>query len=160
MTQVRTVDPEVGDASLLHVGVVAAGWNPSVTDKLLDGALQRLEELGVGEVTVMRVPGSLELPVGARALARRGCDAVVALGTIVKGDTDHYEIVSTESARGLTLVARDEQVPVANGVLAVHDIQHAVERSRPGASNKGQEAAGAAVETALALAALAHLSPT
>lgn len=156
MTQVRIVDPGVGDAASLHVGVVAAGWNPSITDKLLDGAVQRLEELGVGEVTVLRLPGSLELPVGARALAGQGCDAVVAVGTIVKGDTDHYQIVSTESARGLTLVAQECGIPVANGVLAVHDVEHAVERSRPGPSNKGQEAASAAVETALALAALAR----
>lgn len=159
MTQVRTVEG-VGDASTLHVGVVAAGWNPSITDRLLDGAVQRLAELGVGEVTVMRVPGSLELPVGARALARQGCDALVALGTIVQGDTDHYQIVTTESARGLTLVAQDCQIPVANGILAVHDIEHAVERSQMGASNKGREAATAAVETALTLAALSGLPST
>lgn len=160
MTRVRTVDPGVGDAATLHIGVVAAGWNPSITDKLLEGAVQRLEELGVGQVTVVSVPGSLELAVGARALARQGCNAVVAVGTIVKGDTDHYEIVSSESARGLTLVAQDFEIPVANGVLAVHDIEHAVERSRPGPSNKGQEAATAAVETALTLAALGSSTST
>lgn len=160
MTQIRAVDASVGDASRLHIGVVVAGWNRSITDKLLEGALHRLEALEVGEVTVLRVPGSLELPVGARALARRGCDAVVALGTIIKGDTDHYRIVSTESARGLTLVAQDEHVPVTNGVLAVHDVAHAVERAQPGPSNKGEEAAAAAVDTALALAQLEGPSPT
>lgn len=160
MTQVHTVDPGVGDPSRLHIGVVAAGWNRSITDQLLEGAVGRLADLGVGHVTVVRVPGSLELAVGARALARRGCDGVVALGTIVKGDTDHYRIVSTESARGLTLVAHEEQIPVTNGVLAVHDIEQAVERSRAGPANKGYEAATAAVETALTLDALAGLPST
>ena len=159
MTQVRTVDVD-GDASRLHIGVVVAGWNRSITDRLLEGALHRLEQREVGTVTVLRVPGSLELPVGARALARQGCDAVVALGTIVKGDTDHYHIVSSESARGLTLVSQEEDVPVTNGVLAVHDIADAVERAQPGPSNKGEEAASAAVDTALALAALQERSPT
>jgi 6,7-dimethyl-8-ribityllumazine synthase len=160
VTQVRSVDVEVGAAARLHIGVVVAGWNRSITDNLLEGALHRLEQLAVGNVTVLRVPGSLELAVGARALARRGCDAVVALGTIIKGDTDHYQIVSSESSRGLTLVAHDEHVPVTNGVLAVHDVAHAVERAQPGPSNKGEEAATAAVETALALAALRELPPT
>lgn len=160
MTEIRTIDHAGGDPSRLHIGVVVASWNRSITDRLLDGALQRLSELGVGDVTVLRVPGSLELPVAARALARGGCHAVVALGVIVKGDTDHYTIVSTESARGLAMVAHDEGVPVANGVLAVHDISHAVDRARSGPSNKGHEAATAAVETALAFLALTELSST
>lgn len=142
----------------MHVGVVAANWNPSITDKLAGAAVEQLENLGVGRITVLRVPGSLELSVGANALAEVGCDAVVALGAIVKGDTDHYTIVVTESARGLTLVALEHGIPVANGILAVHDIEHAIDRSRPGPSNKGHEAATAAVETALALVSLRQSS--
>ncbi|MFP3915250.1 MAG: 6,7-dimethyl-8-ribityllumazine synthase [Actinomycetota bacterium] len=159
MTQVRDIGVHVEDAAGLHIGIVVAGWNRSITDRLLEGALQRLERLGVGDVTVLRVPGSLELGVGADALARDGCDAVVALGTVVKGETDHYQIVSTESARALTLVAQAHHIPVTNGVLAVHDVSDAVERSRVGRNNKGDEAATAAVETALALAALEGSSP-
>lgn len=154
MTEVRTLDFGFGDTSSLHVGVVVANWNRSITDRLLDGAVNRLTQLKVGRVTVLRVPGSLELGVGAQSLARVGCDAVVALGVIVKGDTDHYTIVTTESARGLSLTALEEGIPVANGVLAVHDISLAVDRSQPGPSNKGEEAATAAVETALGLAEL------
>ncbi|HEX2154914.1 MAG TPA: 6,7-dimethyl-8-ribityllumazine synthase [Acidimicrobiia bacterium] len=160
MTEIHTIDHTNGRPSDLHVGVVVAGWNRSITDRLLDGALNRLSSLSVGEVTVLRVPGSLELPVGARALARRGCDAVVALGVIVKGDTDHYSIVSTESSRGLTLVAHEEGIPVANGILAVHDISLALDRAQSGPSNKGDEAANAAVETALAIAGLKERTST
>ena len=154
MTEVRTIDAGDRPAASLHVGVVAASWNQSITDRLLEGAVGRLRREGVGTVTILRVPGSLELPVGARGLAQSGCDAVVALGVIVQGETDHYEIVRDESARGLTLLSHDLGIPVANGVLAVRDIDHAVERSRPGSSNKGDEAAAAAVATALALAAV------
>lgn len=159
MTEVVTV-AGTGDPSLLHVGVAVASWNKTVTDRLLDGAVKRLEQLGVGRVTVMPVPGSLELPLAAKALASAGCDAVVALGTIVKGETDHYSIVSTESARGLNLVALELQVPVANGVLAVHDIAQAVERAEPGPANKGYEAATAAVEMALKMRSLAGTDRT
>lgn len=152
MTEIRTIEPDPVGARKLHVGIVVAGWNRSLTDRLLDGAIKRLEALGVAKVTILRVPGSLELPIGSRRLAETGCDAVVALGVIVKGDTDHYAIVSAESARGLTLVSLEKGIPVANGVLAVHDIADAVDRAQPGAANKGDEAATAAVEAALALA--------
>lgn len=151
MTRVHVVEPPYQPQEL-HIGVTVANWNRTITDRLLDGALERLRQLDIGEVTVLRVPGSLELPIGARRLATTGCDAVVALGVIVKGDTDHYTIVATESARGLTMVALETGTPVTNGILAVHDISHAVDRSQPGPSNKGDEAAAAAVEAALALA--------
>lgn len=149
MTELRVVDTPGEGAADLHVGVVVASWNAAVTDRLLEGAVNRLEGLEVGRVTVLKVPGSLELPVGARALAEVGCDAVVALGTIIRGDTDHYKVVVEESARGLTLVSLEKGIPVANGVLAVHDIADAVDRAQLGPANKGHEAASAAVDTAL-----------
>lgn len=155
MTSVTPVEPAEG-ATLLHVGVVAAEWNPTITDALVEGAIERLRQLGVGKVTLLRVPGSLELGLGARALAGLGCDAVVALGAVVKGDTDHYSVVVTESARALTLVALEAGIPVTNGILAVHDIVDAIERSRAGPANKGDEAAAAAVVTALKLRTLAE----
>lgn len=158
MTDVRAIEP-VGAAADLTIGIVAAGWNRSITDRLLDGAVDRLRQLEVGEVKVIRVPGSLELALAARRLAESGCDAVVALGVIVKGDTDHYSIVVNESARGLTLTALETGVPVTNGILAVHDVAHALERAQPGPANKGAEAATAAVESALTLAALATAPP-
>lgn len=139
------------EGSGLHVGIVASRWNQAITDRLVEGATKRLEELAVEKVTVLRVPGSLELPIGALKLAESGCDAVVAIGTVVKGDTDHYDIVVRESAQGIARVSLDTGVPVANAVLAVHDYEHAVERAGPGESNKGVEAVDAAVMTATAI---------
>lgn len=153
MTEVRHVQPS-NDPSGLHVGVVAARWNSNITHKLVGGAVAHLEEVGVGKVTVLRVPGSLELPIGARTLIESGCQAVVALGVIIRGDTDHYYIVKDEASRGLTMLADRTGCPVTNGILAVHDIGDAIDRAGAGESNKGHEAAAAAVETLLALEAM------
>lgn len=142
-----------GDQSAqgLHIGVAAATWNMAITDQLLEAAIARLEEMNTAEITVLRVPGALELPIATRVLAESGCDGVVAIGTIVKGDTDHYEIVVRESTAGVARVALEAGVPVANAILAVHEYEDAVERSGPGPSNKGVEAAEAVVRTATAI---------
>jgi 6,7-dimethyl-8-ribityllumazine synthase len=132
------------DGSGVRVGIAAARWNQAITDRLVEGAVRRLEELGA-EVIVMRVPGALELPVASKKLAEAGCDAVVAIGTVVKGETDHYDIVVRESAQGITRVSLDTGVPVANAILAVRDYEHAVERAASGDANKGVEAADAAI---------------
>lgn len=142
------------DASGLHVGIAAALWNQSITDRLLDAATKRLDDLGAGRVTILRVPGALELPLAASRLARLGCDAIVAIGAVVKGETDHYDIVVRESARGISRVALDTGVPVTNAILAVHDYELALDRAGAGESNKGAEAVNAAVMTASALRAL------
>jgi 6,7-dimethyl-8-ribityllumazine synthase len=149
----RTVEGSI-DASGLHIGVAAALWNQSITDRLVEGATKRLEELSAAEVTILRVPGALELPIAAQKLAEWGCDAVIAIGTVVKGETDHYDIVVRESARGISRVALDTGVPVANAILAVHDYDLALERAGVGDANKGVEAVDAAVMTASALRAL------
>lgn len=136
------------------VGVVAASFNEPITGPLLDGALAELERRGVPEVVVVRVPGALELGVAASRLVAEGCEAVVAVGAVIEGETDHYEIVSRESARALTEVSLSTGVPVTNAVLAVRRYSHAVDRSRPGPGNKGAEAAAAACETASMLRAI------
>lgn len=138
----------------LRIGVAAARWNQSITDRLLDGALGRLEELGIDDVVLLRVPGALELPLATRELARAGCHAVIAIGAVVKGETDHYDIVVNESARGLTLASLETGVPITNAILAVHDYELAVARAGTGRDNKGVEAVEAAVEMAAALAEL------
>lgn len=135
----------------LHVGIAAARWNLAITDRLVEGATGRLEALGVEDVTVLRVPGALELPLAAQKLAQSGCDAVIAIGTVVKGETDHYDIVVRESSRGISQVALFTGVPVANAILAVHDYEQAVARAGSGESNKGVEAVDAAVTTANAI---------
>jgi 6,7-dimethyl-8-ribityllumazine synthase len=141
------------DGTGLHVGIAVATWNRSVTDRLLDAAVARLEELG-SEVTVIRVPGALELPVACLGLVEAGCGAIVAIGTVVKGETDYYETVVRESASGVSRVALDSGVPVTNAILAVAEFGHAIERAGEGAANKGHEAAEAAVVTARALRGL------
>lgn len=150
----RTVEGN-RDGSELMIGVCVATWNQSITDQLLQGALDRLETLKVSDVTVLRVPGALEIPIGARALAEEGMNAVVALGAIIKGGTDHYDIVVRESSSGIAAVAAKYGIPVANGILAVHRAQDALDRSGAGDANRGAEAAEAAVITATALRALA-----
>ncbi len=140
-----------GEGAGLTVGIAVASWNQSITDRLLEGALGRLDALGVDDVTVLRVPGALELPVAAKALIASGANGVIAIGTVVRGDTDHYDIVVRESAAGIAQVAVETGVPVANAILAVHDPGHALERAGRNDSNKGAEAAEAAVRTATAL---------
>lgn len=139
------------DAAGLNVGVAVASFNSSITDGLLEGALSVLDD---AEVTLVRVAGSFELPVVAKALITGGCDAVVALGAVVLGETDHYEHIARETARGLQDVMLETGVPVAFGVLTVRDVDQATERSLPGPNNKGTEAAEAAIRTARLLAAL------
>ena len=135
------------DAAGLRVAVAVAEFNESITGGLLEGALDALKGMGAPDPTVVRVSGSFELPVVARALAARH-DCVVALGAVVEGETDHYEHVATQAASGLQQVAVQTGVPVAFGVLTSRSVDLAVERSRPGAANKGAEAAEAAVRTA------------
>jgi 6,7-dimethyl-8-ribityllumazine synthase len=136
------------DARGLRVAVVRAGFHPEVADGLLSGALQALREMGAADeaVTVADVPGAFELPLAARAAARSGrFDAVVALGAVIRGETDHYEHIAREATAGLAAVARETGVPVGFGLLTVGDLGQARARSAPGPGNKGAEAARAAV---------------
>lgn len=153
--------PEIpldGDGRGLRVAVAVSMFNGPVTDGLLAGALEALEGAGVVDPTVVRVPGAFELPVVARALAEAGHDAVVALGAVILGETDHYEHVATQCAAGLRQVSVETGVPVSFGVLTVRQVDHARERSRPGADNKGAEAAEAAVMAANAIRAIRRIT--
>jgi 6,7-dimethyl-8-ribityllumazine synthase len=133
------------DAAGLKVGVVVAAYNREITEGLLAGAQA---VLGDADVEVVWVSGAFELPVAAQALISGGCEAIVALGAVVAGETDHYEHLARESIRGLQDVMLQTGVPIGLGVLTVRDILHAKERSIPGPNNKGSEAAEAAVRTA------------
>ena len=138
----------------LHIGVAASSFNAVVSDALVSGALEALESMDVDRVTVVRVPGALEVPLTAMRLAEMGCDAVVAVGAVIKGETDHYEHVSMQAAAGVKDVSLRTGIPVTNAILTVTDLSQATERSRPGPANKGFEAAEAAVRTAQALSQL------
>lgn len=141
------------DGSGLRVAVAKATFNAEVTDGLLEGALGWLGAAGVADVTVVEVPGAFELPVVCRALTSNH-DAVVALGAVILGETDHYDHIAHRASEGLQQVMLDTDVPVAFGVLTVRDVEHALRRSEPGPENKGAEAAEAAVRTAVLLARL------
>ena len=141
------------DGAGLRVGVVVATFNEAITEPLAQGAIEHLEALGVPDITVVRVPGALEVPVVAKALAGSH-DAVVAVGAVIEGETDHYEHVATQTSAGLMQVSLDTGTPVGSAVLTVRSAAHAVDRSRPGPGNKGAEAAEAAVIAANALKGL------
>ncbi len=144
MTAVEELQPGSGPG---HVGVVVSEFNRSITDKLLDGAIAMLTDLGVPKVTVLRVPGALELAVAAGRMLDAGCDGVVAIGAVIRGETDHYEIVSRVSASMLAEIAIRKGKPIGNAVLAVDHYEHAEARARSGPDNKGAEAALAVVDT-------------
>jgi 6,7-dimethyl-8-ribityllumazine synthase len=142
----------------LHVGIIAAQWHAPVMDGLLAGALAALDELGITEPTVVRVPGAFELPVAAKALAENGHDAVVALGVVIRGGTPHFDYVCSAATDGLTRVALDSGIPVGFGVLTCDNEQQALDRAGIEGSkeDKGREAATAAVATAVALRTVAE----
>jgi len=146
-------DLRVRDAGDLRVAVVAAQWHPTVMDGLLGGALRALRESGVDEPTVVRVPGSFELPVAAARLARTGYDAVVALGVVIRGGTPHFDYVCQAATAGLSRVSTDTGVPVGFGVLTCDDEAQALARAGLAGSqeDKGADAALAAVATAATL---------
>ena len=140
-------------AAGLRVAVVAARYNAELVEQLISGA--RAAWLAAGgqaeALRVERVPGAFELPLAAQALALNGsCDALVALGCVIRGDTAHFEFVAGECARGLQQVMLSTGVPVAFGVLTTENLAQAQERAAPGAHNKGAEA----LQTALAMARL------
>ncbi|MFF5107769.1 6,7-dimethyl-8-ribityllumazine synthase [Streptosporangium sp. NPDC000509] len=135
----------------LTVGVVAARWHEKITDQLVARAEQAGRDSGA-EMTVVRVTGSLEIPVVAQVLARK-YDAVVALGVVIRGETPHFDYVCDSVTSGLTRISLDEEVPVGNGVLTCESLDQALDRSGlPGShEDKGYEATVAALETALLL---------
>jgi 6,7-dimethyl-8-ribityllumazine synthase len=146
---------ELAGAAGLTVGVVATRWHAEITDQLLARALAAAEQAGVAAPTVVRVPGSVELPVVAQQLATDH-DAVVALGVVIRGGTPHFEYVCDAVTAGLTRVALDSGTPVGNGVLTCDTVEQAQDRSgRPGdAEDKGAGAMTAALATALVLRGL------
>jgi 6,7-dimethyl-8-ribityllumazine synthase len=143
------------DASGLVVGVVAARWHGELVEQMLARAVEAAKACGASDVVVARVAGSVELPVVAQALASR-CDAVVALGVVIRGDTAHFDYVCRSVTDGLTRVALDSGRPVAHGVLTVDTVEQARDRAGlPGsAEDKGWSSTVAALDAALTIRAL------
>lgn len=146
---------ELTGAEKLRITVVAGMWHSTISEALIEGALRVLTAAG-SQYTVVRVPGSFELPVVAKAALEGGADAVVALGVIIRGGTPHFDYVSTAATNGLTEVALLTGKPVGFGVLTLDDEQQGLDRAGlPNSSeDKGAEAAQAALHTALTLRAL------
>jgi 6,7-dimethyl-8-ribityllumazine synthase len=148
----RPAAADVPDATGLRLAVAATTWHADVVELLVERALATAQQAGIPTPTLVRVPGTVELPVVCQELARTH-DAVVALGAVVRGGTPHFEYVCDAVTAGLTRVALDERTPVGNGVLTCDTKAQAVERAGgPGAAeDKGAEACLAALRTALVL---------
>jgi len=134
----------------LRLAIVASRFNGEVVDRLLAGALEALESLGVAaaDIAVLRVPGAWEIPIALERLARDGeQNGLVALGAVIRGDTPHFDFVAGECSRGCMEVALRHGLPVGFGLLTCDDLEQAMARAGGSAGNKGAEAALAVVET-------------
>jgi 6,7-dimethyl-8-ribityllumazine synthase len=133
------------DGKGLYIGIVQARFNESITNALAEACVAELAALGVANDHVHRVqvPGALEVPVALQALAEKGgYDALIAVGCVIRGETYHFELVANESAAGVSRVALDYQLPIANAILTTENLEQAVDRQ----TDKGRDAARVAVE--------------
>ena len=148
MSSIRTLEGSYRDASARY-GIAVARFNSFIVDRLLDGAIDTLNKHGVAdqELTIVKVPGAFELPLAVKRMAvSQQLDAVIALGTVIRGSTPHFDYVAGECARGLSQVSLETGLPVAFGVLTVDTIEQAMERAGAKAGNKGVDAALVAME--------------
>jgi 6,7-dimethyl-8-ribityllumazine synthase len=132
----------------VKVSIVVSRFNGFITDRLLEGALDALRRHGVEEkgITVVRVPGSFEIPLGVRRAAGQKVDAVIALGALIRGGTPHFDYLSAEVIKGVAQVTLETGIPVSFGVLTTDTVEQAIERAGTKAGNKGAEAAQSALE--------------
>ena len=150
MSQHRIFEGDLS-AQGLKLGIVVSRFNSFITERLLAGALDAVRRGGGDEsaVDVAKVPGSLELPVVARQMAEsKRYDAVICLGAVIRGETDHYGHVASEAARGVASLGSQTGVPVIFGVLTCHTLEQAVDRAGAKSGNAGFQAAMTAFETA------------
>lgn len=154
---IKSAGAERPEGAGRKVALLRSRFNDTVVAGLVDGARGELLACGVAAENIheFEVPGAFELPLAAREAGLTGrFDAVVALGAVIRGETDHYEHIARAATTGLEAAARETGVPVGFGLLTVTQAEQAVERSGPGPENKGAEAARAALSLALALAAI------
>ena len=136
----------------LKIAIVSARFNEIVTRQLMLGAVETLDRYGVddNDISIAWVPGSFELPVVAKALAESGkYDAIICLGAVIRGETDHYNMVANQASSGIASVGRETGVPTIFGVLTTENMDQAINRSGGKSGNLGSNSAVAAVETAL-----------
>jgi 6,7-dimethyl-8-ribityllumazine synthase len=137
-----------GAVKKIKIGVVTSRFNTEVTEKLETGAIDFLEGLTnlKPEILVVRVPGVVEIPIAAQALLDRGCEGVVALGCVIRGDTSHYDYVCDSVTEGVTRLMLDHKKPIGFGVLTTENEAQAMDRAGGKMGNKGQEAAEVVLE--------------
>lgn len=132
------------------IGIVVSRFNDFISSRLLEGALDALRRLGAEEtdISVYKVPGSFEIPVITKKLARaKTVDGIICLGTLIRGDTPHFDFLSAEVTKGIAQIAMEEGVPCSFGILTVDNIEQGIERAGTKAGNKGFDAALSLVET-------------
>jgi 6,7-dimethyl-8-ribityllumazine synthase len=146
-------EPVTGELSAagLHFGIIASRFNQFITDRLLAATLDALERAGATEkqIELIRVPGSLEIPIAAKKLAQTGrCDAIICIGCVIRGATAHFDYVCNEVARGVQLAQLDTGVPMAFCVLTCDTLEQAIDRAGLKSGNKGFDAGLTAIEMA------------
>jgi 6,7-dimethyl-8-ribityllumazine synthase len=149
------------DAADLRFGIVVSQFNAFITDRLLTGALDALTRAGAaeGQIEVVRVPGSFEIPLAAKKLAATGrFDAIICVGCVLRGETSHYDYVASETARGIQLAQLDTGVPMGFCVLTCDTLEQAIDRAGLKGGNKGYEVGLGAIEMARLSRKLSALS--
>jgi 6,7-dimethyl-8-ribityllumazine synthase len=155
---VQSIEGQLIASKDARFAIVASRFNEFIVDRLVDGAVDALRRHGVAEsrILVVRVPGAFEIPVVCQRLAASGkVNAIIALGTVIRGATAHFEYVSSAATSGCSSVAASTGVPVIFGVLTTDSIEQAIERAGTKAGNKGAESAVAALEMANLMRSLA-----
>lgn len=146
----KTFEGEL-QAKGLKIAIIISRFNEFITSKLLSGAVDALVRHGATEkdITLIKVPGSFELPLVAKKVAeKKSFDAVICLGTVIRGATPHFDYVAAEAAKGIATASMDSGVPIAFGVLTTDTIEQAVERAGTKSGNKGWDAGMVAIEMA------------
>jgi 6,7-dimethyl-8-ribityllumazine synthase len=147
---VKTLEGKL-TAKGLKFGIVISRFNSFISDRLLEGALDALQRSGADEkdCCVVKVPGAFEIPLAVKKLAKSGpWDAIICLGTVIRGATPHFNYIATEVTKGIALLSLEREIPVSFGVLVTETIEQAVERAGTKAGNKGFDAAMTAIEMA------------
>ena len=149
MSEIQIIHHQGTLDSAARIGIVASRFNSFVVDKLYDGAIRTLQQhaIDADNITVVKVPGAFEIPVAVKALLQTGqYDALITLGAVIRGETPHFDYICNECSHGISRLAMEYGVPVIFGVLTVDTTEQALDRAGEEESNKGAEAAAAALE--------------
>jgi len=151
----ETIMPKIIEGKIvakgLKFGIVASRFNDFICGKLIEGAIDALKRSGADEktITIVRVPGAFEIPLVAKKLAKSGdFDAIICLGAVIRGDTPHFEYISSEVSKGIATATLDTGIPIAFGVITSDTLEQAIERAGSKSGNKGWDSAISAIEMA------------